>query len=166
MRKNKIIIPAFLVCIVLQGYAQETNDTISEKPKNFANQAVHVGYNTTQRLEESTASTSIIYSEDFDKRGSKNVTNSLFGHGVGLTALQGSGTFANQEAILYVRGLQSLSSNSPLILVDGIERDLNYVTPEEVESIVILKDAAAVAIYGYKGVNGVINVISKRGKYN
>ena len=166
MRKNKIIIPAFLTCIVLQGYAQETNDTISEKPKNFANQAVHVGYNTTQRLEESTASTSIIYSEDFDKRGSKNVTNSLFGHGVGLTALQGSGTFANQEAILYVRGLQSLSSNSPLILVDGIERDLNYVTPEEVESIVILKDAAAVAIYGYKGVNGVINVISKRGKYN
>ena len=53
----------------------------------------------------------------------------------------------------YIRGLQSLSSSSPLILVDGLERDMSVITPEEVESVSILKDAAAVALYGYKGIN-------------
>ena len=54
--------------------------------------------------------------------------------------------------------LQSLSTNNPLILVDGIERDITDVTPEEVETVTILKDAAAVAIYGNKGINGVVNI--------
>ncbi|MDR1115633.1 MAG: SusC/RagA family TonB-linked outer membrane protein [Tannerella sp.] len=166
MKKNKITISALLACICLQGYAQEVDKSNSGKPENYADKTVHIGYNTDQRLEESTASTFTIYSEDFNKRGAKNVTNSLFGHGLGLTVLQGSGTYINQEATFYVRGLQSLSSNSPLILVDGIERDLTFVVPEEVESVTMLKDAAAVAIYGYKGINGVVNVISKRGKSN
>lgn len=51
-------------------------------------------------------------------------------------------------------------------MVDGIERDINDITPEEVESVSILKDAAAVALYGYKGIDGVINITTKRGKYD
>ena len=74
--------------------------------------------------------------------------------------------YASVEPTFYVRGLQSLSSSSPLVLVDGLERDMSLVTPEEVESVSVLKDAAAVALYGYKGVNGAILITTKRGKYN
>lgn len=73
---------------------------------------------------------------------------------------------------MYVRGRQTLNGNDGiLVVIDGLERDygyqaLNYISPEEVESVTVLRDAAAVALYGYKGVNGVINIVTKRGKYN
>ena len=72
---------------------------------------------------------------------------------------------------MYIRGLQTLNGNNGILLVvDGLERDnnwqvLNYITPEEVESVSVLRDAAAVALYGYRGINGVVNVVTKRGKY-
>lgn len=90
----------------------------------------------------------------------------MLGQGLGLVSLQNGGNYASYEPTFFVRGLQSLSSSSPLILVDGLERDMNLVSPEEVESVSILKDAAAVALYGYKGTNGAILITTKRGKYN
>lgn len=137
------------------GYAQEAGKS---KTVNIAG--------IEQDVWESTASISIVSGEDLTKRSAKNVTNSLFGYGLGLTTLQNSGSYSSQEPTFYIRGLQTLSSNTPLMLVDGIERDISLVTSEEVESVQILKDAAAVALYGYKGANGVINIITKRGKYN
>lgn len=167
MIKKKIIIPALLACFSLQIAAQEINDSIVYgKPEKLADELIQIGYQKTQRLKESTASVSIIYNEDFDKRSAKNIGNSLFGHGTGLTTLQGNGQYANYEPTFYIRGLQSLSLNNPLILVDGIERDIDNITPEEVETVAVLKDAAAVALYGYKGINGVVNITTKRGKYN
>ena len=133
---------------------------------DYAGQAIDVGANRTFSRHESTAAVSTVYNEDFNKRASKNVSNSLFGQGAGLTTLQNAGNYASVEPTFYVRGLQSLSSSSPLVLVDGLERDMSLVTPEEVESVSILKDAAAVALYGYKGVNGAILITTKRGKYN
>ena len=127
---------------------------------------VDVGANRVFSRHESTAAVSTVYNEEFDKRASKDISNSLFGQGLGLTALQNAGNFSSTEPAFYVRGLQSLSSSSPLILVDGLERDMSLVSPEEVESVSILKDAAAVALYGYKGINGAVLVTTKRGKYN
>ncbi len=166
MRRNKIIIPALLACFALQGYAQEPADTLIGKPAKLADEVIQIGYHKAQRLEESTASVSMIYNEEFENRSAKNIGNALFGQGTGLTTLQGAGSFADAEPTFFIRGLQSLSTNNPLILVDGIERDITEITAEEVESVAILKDAAAVALYGYKGINGVINITTKRGKYN
>lgn len=167
MKKNRLIIPALLSFLAIQGSAQELNDTINfGKTEKYADEAVQIGYQKTQRLRESTSSVSTVFSEDFDKRSAKNIGNSLFGYGLGLTTLQNSGRYSDYEPTFYIRGLQSLSTNTPLILVDGIERDISNITPEEVESVTILKDAAAVAIHGYKGINGVINIVTKRGKYN
>ena len=167
MRKNRLIIPALLAFLSLQGYAQELNDSItSGKPAKYSDEVVEIGYHKAQRLEESTSSTSTIYNVFFNKRSAKNIANSLFGYGTGLTTLQGSGRYADAEPTFFIRGLQSLSTNNPLILVDGIERDITDVTPEEVETVTILKDAAAVAIYGHKGINGVVNITTKRGIYN
>ena len=167
MRKNRLIIPALLTFLSMQGYAQELNDSItSGKPAKYSDEVVEIGYHKAQRLEESTSSISTVYNEDFNKRSAKNIANSLFGYGTGLTTLQGSGRYADAEPTFFIRGLQSLSTNNPLILVDGIERDITDVTPEEVETVTILKDAAAVAIYGHKGINGVVNITTKRGIYN
>lgn len=132
----------------------------------YAGQTIDIGANKTFTRAESTASVSTAYHEDIDKRASKNISNSLFGQGLGLTALQNAGNYSDYEPTFLVRGLQSLSSSNPLVLVDGLERDMNLVSPEEVASVSILKDAAAVALYGYKGVNGAILITTKRGKYN
>lgn len=133
---------------------------------DYAAQTIDVGANRTFTRQESTAAVSTVYNEDFNKRAAKNMSNSLYGQGLGLTTLQNAGNYASVEPTFYVRGLQSLSSSSPLVLVDGLERDMSLVTPEEVESVSVLKDAAAVALYGYKGVNGAILITTKRGKYN
>ena len=115
--------------------------------------------------EEQTAAVSVIKTDKTDRRSAKNIGNSILGEGNGLISLQNGGRYAAQNPTFYVRGLQTSSNNSPLILVDGIERDITSIAPEEVENVTILKDAAAVALYGYKGTNGAINIITKRGKY-
>lgn len=134
----------------------------------LSSRAVNIGYEETQSLMESTSSVSITYGDELNKRSARDIGSSLYGNVLGLTALQGAGNYADYTNTFYVRGLQTLtrSGNSPLILVDGIERGLTYVTPDEVESVTVLKDAAAVAIYGYKGANGAVNIVTKRGKYN
>lgn len=149
------------------GRAQEVNDSlVNGKPAISSHKVIQIGYQKAQRLEESTSSVSTVYNEDFNKRSAKNIANSLYGYGIGLTTLQGSGRYADAQPTFFIRGLQSLSTNNPLVLVDGIERDISDLTPEEVESVAILKDAAAVALYGYKGINGVVNITTKRGAYN
>ena len=109
---------------------------------DYAAQTIDVGANRTFTRQESTAAVSTVYNEDFNKRAAKNMSNSLYGQGLGLTTLQNAGNYASVEPTFYVRGLQSLSSSSPLVLVDGLERDMSLVTPEEVESVSVLKDAA------------------------
>ncbi len=131
---------------------------------DYAAQTIDIGADHTFTRENSTASVATAYSEDFDKNGSFNISHSLYGQGLGLIALEGGGTYTNPT--FYVRGIQSLDNNSPLVIVDGIERNMDLVSAEEVESVSILKDAAAVALYGYKGSNGVILITTKRGKYN
>ena len=66
-------------------------------------------------------------------------------------------------AALYIRGRATVNDASPLIMVDGIERDFSQIDPDEIESISVLKDASATAVYGVRGANGVILVTTKRG---
>lgn len=133
---------------------------------DYKSQTIDVGAGRVFNRSESTSSVSTVYSDEFDNRSSKNISNSLFGVASGLIALQNSGNYAGLDPSLYVRGLQSLSSNSPLLLVDGIQRDISLLLPEEVESVSVLKDATALALYGNKGINGAILITTKRGKYN
>ena len=166
MKRNKILVLSLLACAGIPAAAQKDtikNQSVAEK---FAGQMIDVGADRTFSREEATAAVSVITSETADKRSSRNIGNSILGQGLGLVSLQNSGSYSAADPTFYVRGLQSLSSSTPLILVDGIERDIDNVTPGEVESVQILKDAAAVALYGYKGANGAILITTKRGKYN
>ena len=94
-----------------------------------------------------------------------DVTNVLAGQMPGVSTIQETGQPGEDYAKIYIRGAGSLSDSnaSPLILVDGVERPLNTVDPNEIESLSILKDAASTAVFGVRGANGVIIVTTKRG---
>lgn len=132
----------------------------------FKDQLVDIGANRTFTREQSTASVGVIANKDVNKRGARNIGNNILGQGSGLIGLDGSGLYNAQNPTFYIRGLQSSSGSTPLIIVDGVERAIENVVAEDVESVQILKDAAATALYGYKGANGVLLVTTKHGKYN
>jgi len=111
-----------------------------------------------------TQSVSSVSSDVFASKTSTSLQNSLYGLLPGLYAKQNVGWHA--EATLNVRGRGGLDSSSPLVIVDGFPRALNTITLEEVESVSVLKDGAATALYGARGANGVILVNTKRGIYN
>ncbi len=161
MKKKHIFMLSLLAGLSLPAAAQQDSTGIS-----FVDQAIEVGANKDFTRAQSTAAVSVITNRDADKRSAKNISNSILGQGNGLVSLQGSGTYFEQNPTFYIRGLQSLSTNAPLVLVDGIERDMNIISPEEVDHVSVLKDAAAVALYGYKGANGAILITTKRGQYN
>ena len=161
MKKRNIFVLSLLAGLGLPAAAQTDSTGIA-----FVDQTIDVGAQKTFSREQSTASVSVITSDNVDKRTAKNIGNSIIGQGNGLMTLDGTGTYYVQNPTFYIRGLQSLSTSTPLILVDGVEREISVVTPEDVESVTILKDAAATALYGYKGANGAVLVTTKRGKYN
>lgn len=130
------------------------------------NQNADIGFGILQTIEESTGAISRTNYDQIDKRSSMSLSNSLFGNALGLTSLQNSGPVWENYSSFSIRGLQTLSDNNILILVDGFERPISELVPEEVESVSILRDAAAVALYGYRGVNGILSIKTKRGKYN
>lgn len=143
-------------------------------PSTFA---VHYGFPTPQTVAESTGAVSIVTANNIDNRSSYTVGNSLYGNAAGLTTMQKTGNLWDMIPSMHIRGLKTINVDGEagnygiLVVVDGIERDdayqvLKYLTPEEVESVSVLKDAAALALYGPKGANGVLNIITKRGMYN
>jgi TonB-linked SusC/RagA family outer membrane protein len=92
------------------------------------------------------------------------ISNSLAGRLAGIIAVQRSGE-PGQSSNFWVRGISTFGENkNPLILVDGVERALDLLDPEDIESFSILKDATATAVYGVRGANGVIIINTRRGK--
>ena len=132
----------------------------------YKDQLVDIGANRQFSREQSTASVSVITNKDVNKRGARNIGNNILGQGSGLVGLDGAGLFNAQNPTFYIRGVQSSSGSTPLIIIDGVERAMENVVAEDVESVQILKDAAATALYGYKGANGVLLITTKHGKYN
>lgn len=148
--------------------AAAQTDTTMMTGNQFVDQVIEVGAYKNFTRRQSTAAVTVIQNKDVNRRSAKNISNSIIGQGgSGLVSLQSAGTYYAANPTFYVRGLQTLNDNStPLVLVDGIERDINLVDPTEVERVEILKDAPATALYGYKGINGAILVTTKRGRYN
>ena len=93
-----------------------------------------------------------------------NIGIALAGRLPGLSVLQRSGVPGGEQMEFYIRGRSTVNGQQPLMLVDGVERDFTALDPREVETISILKDASATAVYGVRGANGVIMVTTRRGK--
>ncbi|UII18953.1 SusC/RagA family TonB-linked outer membrane protein [Fulvivirga ligni] len=124
---------------------------------------VIVGYGT-QRKSQSTSSIATLEGKDVAAQPVVNLSNNLAGRLPGVIATQGSGEPGFDGSAINIRGIATNGNNAPLLIVDGVYRDFSKLDPSTIESITILKDAAAVAPYGLGGANGVVLVTTKKGQ--
>lgn len=120
----------------------------------------------TQTKATITGALSTIDSEELVKAPVASITNILAGAAPGVSTVQTTGEPGKDAAKIYIRGAGSLSDaySTPLVLVDGVERDFSQIDPNEIENFSILKDAASTAVFGVRGANGVILITTKRGQ--
>jgi len=138
--------------------------TISLTPINKdLNDIVVVGYGTQKKL-DLTGSVSSLSGSDINWKPVGQLSEALQGMMPGVTVTQSSGQPGLDQGTVRIRGIGTLNDNSPLVLVDGVQSDMNDVDPNDVASISVLKDAAASSIYGVRAANGVILITTKRGK--
>ena len=124
--------------------------------------AVVVAYGQQKKV-TITGAVSAVSGESLLKAPVANAANALQGQLPGVSAVQPSGMPGADEPVIRIRGVGSLNSAEPLVLVDGVERSFSQLDPNEIESISVLKDASATAVFGVRGANGVILVTTKRG---
>ncbi|UII24876.1 SusC/RagA family TonB-linked outer membrane protein [Fulvivirga maritima] len=126
---------------------------------------VIVGYGS-QKKETLTGSVASIQTRELVQSPVSNISNSLVGRMPGLIAMQSSGEPGYDQSTLKIRGISTLNGGSesdPLILVDGVPRNFNQIDPNEIETVTILKDASATAVFGVRGANGVVMITTKTG---
>lgn len=137
------------------------NVKMQENPQAMENVVV-VGYGTQRKVNLS-GSVSQVSGKELANKPVANVTGALQGVVPGLTVVRGSGKPGGEGYDIRVRGFTSANDAKALVLVDGIEQDLNLLDPSDIESISVLKDASASAIYGARAAAGVILVTTKQG---
>ena len=135
--------------------------TLSEDTQALE-EVVVVGYSTQKKV-NLTGSVSTVNFEEMSSRPVTDASQALSSASPGLQIMQSSGQ-PNAESFSYnIRGVGTLNSSSPLILVDGMEQSISMVNPSDIANVSILKDAASCAIYGNRGANGVILITTKNG---
>lgn len=142
---------------------QTTINIQMQQSSSSLEDVVVVGYGQ-QKKESVVSSISMISGDDLHV-SSRSLNNSLAGKVSGLLAVQRSGEPGWDDAKFWIRGVSSYAGGTdPLVIVDGVPRKMNDIDVEEIESFSVLKDAAATAVYGAEGANGVVLITSKRGK--
>ncbi|MCX2678622.1 TonB-dependent receptor [Galbibacter sp. EGI 63066] len=144
---------------------QATINVILKEDLQELDEVVVIGYGT-QKKADVTSAVASVKSEDFVQGNVKDAAQLIQGKVAGLTVSAPSGdpTAGSQ---IKLRGLASLTGGTaPLVLVDGVPGSLGTVAPEDIESISVLKDGSATAIYGTRGTNGVIIITTKKGNFN
>jgi TonB-dependent SusC/RagA subfamily outer membrane receptor len=125
---------------------------------------VVVGYGVQKKVTVVGAITTI-NTKELRQSPTTNLSNALAGRMSGMMVNQFSGGEPGvDQSQVFVRGMSTYNNQNPIVIVDGIERDFQYLSPDEVETFSILKDASATAVYGVRGANGVILVTTRRGK--
>lgn len=137
------------------------NITLREDSK-LLNEVVVVGYGTQKKADLS-GSVVAVNGKEIASRPTSNVTAALQGMMPGVTILRNSGQPGSETSGMRIRGFSSVNSTSTLVLIDGIEGDMNLLNPNDIESISVLKDAAAAAIYGARAAAGVVLITTKSG---
>lgn len=141
-----------------------TFDVVMEEESVTMEDVVVVAYGV-QKKETLTGSVSTIKTEALLRSPNSSVANTLAGELTGLSSVQTSGQPGMEDPTIYIRGIGSLSAGAsqPLFLVDGVERGFFQMDPNEIESVTVLKDASATAVFGVRGANGVVLVTTRRG---
>ncbi|HEY0040272.1 MAG TPA: SusC/RagA family TonB-linked outer membrane protein, partial [Flavisolibacter sp.] len=143
------------------GTSSVINVSLQENPTAMENVVV-VGYGTQRKVNLSGA-VAQVSGKELANRPVPNVTSALQGVLPGVTVVRGSGQPGAEGFGVRIRGFSSANGSNALVLVDGVEQDLNLLDPNDVETISVLKDASASAIYGARAAGGVILVTTKQG---
>ena len=148
---------------IVLGAKKELTVLLQEDTKALQ-EVVVVGY-TKQRKETMIGSVATITTKELTQSPTANINNALAGRLPGLIVNQYAGGEPGvDQSELFIRGKATYGNQSAIVIVDGIERDMSYLAPDEIETFTILKDASATAAYGIRGANGVIVITTKRGK--
>lgn len=148
---------------IVPGAKKELTVLLQEDTKALQ-EVVVVGY-TKQRKETMIGSVATITTKDLTQSPTANINNALAGRLPGLIVNQYAGGEPGvDQSELFIRGKATYGNQSAIVIVDGIERGMSYLAPDEIETFTILKDASATAAYGIRGANGVIVITTKRGK--
>ena len=129
---------------------------------NSLEELVVIGYGTVKK-KDLTGAIAAVKGGDLSNRRTTMLSNALQGALSGVMVRRSSSAPGSGAGSIHVRGVTTMGDSSPLVIVDGVEGDLDYVNANDVESVTVLKDAAAASIYGSKAAAGVILVTTKRG---
>src|SRR5665647_1570224 len=167
-----ITVPDGKVTLIISFIGYQTREVSVGDKSNFniqmeaissgLDEVVVVAYGT-QKKATVTGAIASIQTKEIKQSPAANLAVTLAGRLPGLTAIQRSGEPGADVTDLYIRGQGTTNAQGPIILVDGVERDLTYIDPNEIASVTILKDASSTAIFGVRGANGVILITTKRG---
>ena len=141
---------------------QKTISVILEEDSQALEEVVVIGYGTARKA-DLTGSTSSLSGEKLSLKNTPQLANQLQGQMAGVQITRSSGD-PSAGATIRVRGVTTLSTNDPLVIIDGVPGEMNEVSPEDVKDIQVLKDAASAAIYGSRAAAGVILITTKRAK--
>lgn len=165
--KDAVVVVSFIGynTVEMKVSGRQSLNVILEEDVQSLDEVTVVAYGV-QKKATLTGAISSMGTEALLKSPSASVSNALAGQLPGVTAIQSSGQPGADESQIFIRGVGSLTEGgaAPLIMVDGVERSFSQMDPNEIESITILKDASATAVYGVRGANGVILVTTRRGE--
>ncbi len=139
-------------------------DVVMRDNATALEEVVVVGYGQ-QKKESVIGAISQVGASDLLETPAANISQALAGKVTGVVTSQASGMPGADDASIYIRGRATFAGDSqPLVLVDGVERSFSQIAPDDIETISVLKDASATAVYGVRGANGVMLITTKRGK--
>ena len=161
---NPVLVISYIGYITQEvNVGERQNLNIALQPDELSlDEVVVVGYSTQKKV-NLTGSVSTVNFEEMESRPVTDVSQMLNGASPGLQIMQSSGRPYDESFSYNIRGVGTLNSSGPLILVDGMEQSISMVNPSDISSVSILKDAASCAIYGNRGANGVILITTKNG---
>ncbi len=148
---------------------QRVLDVVLTPDTNLMDEVVVTAFATQKKINV-TGAISSVNGSDILSTPVANISNALLGNTPGVSGLQTSGEPGRNSADIFVRGVSTYGSSTPLIIIDGVEQaseqafaEFNAMDPNEIQGISVLKDAASTAVYGVRGANGVIIVTTRRG---
>lgn len=135
-----------------------------QEDSEMLEEVVVVGYGA-QKKESVVGAISQVSNKELLQSPAANVSQAISGKIAGVITSQTSGAPGSDDTQIYIRGRATFAGDAqPLVLVDGVEREFSQIAPDDIETISVLKDASATAVYGVRGANGVMLITTKRGK--
>lgn len=151
-KTNILIVSLISSCLLVQAQNAAT------WREEILPDTLHVGYEMNVNVQGSSHSVAGVNATAFDRFSGIDVGKALYGKVSGLNVYQGTGSSADNVSSFSFHG------HAPLIVIDGVPRSITDITPQEIETCYLLKDAASAALYGTKGANGVLVITTKKGK--